>query len=137
MDTHGSKDYRHIYSNGYQLKRLIFWTSLTVQWLRLQTSNAITGTVSPHFSLSTPFIKFQATFALMKPYCLNQSMHLKSTNQVSTFSLSSFTFIKRLFSSSSLSVIMVMPSAYLRLLIFLLPILIPACASFSPGVGDG
>ena len=46
----------------------------------------------------------------------------------STFSLSSFTFIKRLFSSSSLSVIRVVSSAYLRLLIFLLEILIPACA---------
>ena len=42
------------------------------------------------------------------------------------FSLSSFTFIKRLFSSSSLSAIRVVSSAYLRLLIFLLAILIPA-----------
>ena len=39
-----------------------------------------------------------------------------------TFSLSSFTFIKRLFSSSSLSAIRVVSSAYLRLLIFLLAI---------------
>ena len=46
-----------------------------------------------------------------------------------TFSLSSVTFIKRLFSYSSLSAIRVVSSAYLRLLIFLLPILIPACAS--------
>ena len=36
-----------------------------------------------------------------------------------TFSLSSFTFIKRLLSSSSLSAIRVVSSAYLRLLIFL------------------
>ena len=49
-----------------------------------------------------------------------------------TFSLSSFTFIKRLFNSSSLSAIRVVSSAYLRLLIFLLAILIPACASSSP-----
>jgi len=48
-----------------------------------------------------------------------------------TFSLSSFSFIKRLFSSSLLSAIRVVSSAYLRLLIFLLPILILACASFS------
>src|SRR5574341_1535750 len=48
------------------------------------------------------------------------------------FSLSSFTFIKRLFSSSSLSAIRVVSSAYLRLLIFLLAILIPACAYSSP-----
>ena len=49
-----------------------------------------------------------------------------------TCSLSSFTFIKRLFSSSSLSAIRVVSSAYLRWLIFLLAILIPACASSSP-----
>ena len=49
-----------------------------------------------------------------------------------SFSLSSFTFIKRLFSSSSLSAIRVVSSAYLRLLIFLLAILIPACASYNP-----
>ena len=47
-----------------------------------------------------------------------------------TFSLSSFTFIKRLFSSSSLSAIREVSSANLRLLIFLPAILIPACASF-------
>jgi len=47
------------------------------------------------------------------------------------FSLSSFTFIKRLFNSSSLSTIRVVPFAYLRLLIFLLAILIPAWDSSS------
>ena len=51
-----------------------------------------------------------------------------------TFSLSSLTFIKRLLSSSSLSAIRVVSSAYLRLLIFLLAILIPACASSSPAI---
>ena len=45
-----------------------------------------------------------------------------------TFSLSYFTFIKRLF-SSSLSAIRVVSSVHLRLLIFLPAILIPACAS--------
>ena len=48
------------------------------------------------------------------------------------FSLSFFTFIKWLFTSSSLSAIRVVSSAYLRLLIFLLEILIAACASASP-----
>ena len=48
-----------------------------------------------------------------------------------TFSLSYYTFIKRHFSSSSLSAIRVVLSAYQRLLIFLLAILIPACASSS------
>ena len=49
-----------------------------------------------------------------------------------TFSLSSFTFVKRLFSSSLLSAVSVVSSAYLRYLIFLPLILIPACASSSP-----
>ena len=47
-----------------------------------------------------------------------------------TFSLSSFTFIKRLL-MSLFSAIRVVSSAYLRLLIFLPAILIPACASSS------
>ena len=48
-----------------------------------------------------------------------------------TFSLSSFTFIKRLFSSPSLPAIRVVLSVYLRLLRFLLAILIPSYASSS------
>ena len=43
-----------------------------------------------------------------------------------------FTFVKRLYSSSLLSAIRAVSSEYLRLLIFLLAILIPACASSSP-----
>ena len=46
-------------------------------------------------------------------------------------SLSSLTLIKRLFSSSLLSAIRVVSSAYLRLLMFLLPILIQTCNSSS------
>ena len=48
------------------------------------------------------------------------------------FWLSSFTFIKRLYSSSSLSHIRLLSSSYMRLLMFLLAILIPACVSCSP-----
>ena len=47
------------------------------------------------------------------------------------FSLFSFTFIKRLFSSSLLSAIRVVSSGYLRLLIFVSAILIPGCDSSS------
>ena len=47
-------------------------------------------------------------------------------------SLSSVTLIKSLFSSSSLSAIRGVSSTFLRLLMFLLPILIPACNSSSP-----
>ena len=48
-----------------------------------------------------------------------------------TFSLPLFILIKRLFSSSSLSARIVVSSAYLRLLIFFLAILTPACDSSS------
>ena len=48
------------------------------------------------------------------------------------FSLSSFTFIRKLFSFSSFCTIRAVSSAYLRLLIFLLEILIPVYASSSP-----
>ena len=47
-------------------------------------------------------------------------------------SLSSITFINRLFCSSSLFAIRVVSSVYLRLLIFLLAMLTSACASSSP-----
>ena len=56
---------------------------------------------------------------------------LSFLNVKPTFSLSSFTFIKRLF-ISSLSAIRMVSSEYLMLLIFVLAILIPACASSSP-----
>ena len=49
-----------------------------------------------------------------------------------TFSLSFFTFITKLFSSSPLFSIRVVSFVYLRLLIFLPAILIPACGSSNP-----
>ena len=49
-----------------------------------------------------------------------------------TFSLSSFTLINRLFSSSLLSAMRVMSSAYLNLLIFLPAVLTAVCALSSP-----
>ena len=45
------------------------------------------------------------------------------------FSLSSFTFIRTLFRFSSFSAVRIVSSAYLRLLIFFLAVLIPACNS--------
>ena len=50
------------------------------------------------------------------------------------FSLSSFTLLKRLFSFSSVSVIKVVSSSYLRLLIFLPAILIPTWDLSSPSI---
>ena len=72
-------------------------------------------------------------FPIYLPWSDGTRCHdLRFLNVKPTFLLSSFIFIKRLFSSSSLSAKRVVSSAYLRLLIFLLAILIPACASSSP-----
>ena len=57
--------------------------------------------------------------------------HIRMLSFKPAFLLSYFTFNKRLFSSSPLSAIRVMSLAYLKLLIFLPTILIPACASCS------
>ena len=77
------------------------------------------------------------TISIVFPSICNEEMGLDAMTLVfwmlsykSTFSLSSFTFIKRLL-SSLLSAISVVWSAYLRLLIFLPAILIPAYASSS------
>ena len=72
-------------------------------------------------------------FLIYLPWSDGTRCHdLSFLNVEPTFSLSSLTFIKRHFSSSSLSTIRVVSSAYLRWLIFLPAILIPACASSSP-----
>ena len=62
-------------------------------------------------------------------WCIEQSYEYWVLSQ--TFSPSSFTFIKGLLSSSWLSAIRMVSSVYLRLLIFLPAILIPACTSSS------
>ena len=77
------------------------------------------STVSPSISLE-----------MMGPDAMILVFWMLSFNP--TFPLSSFTFIKRLFSSSSLYATRAVSCAYLRLLIFLLAILIPACSSSSP-----
>ena len=76
------------------------------------------------------------TLSIVSPSICHEVMELDAMTLVfwmlsfkPAFALSSFTFIKRLFSSSSLSAIRVVSSAYLRLLIFLPSVLIPACAS--------
>ena len=84
---------------------------------------------SPDFG--TPKDKVCHCFPIYLPWSDGTGYHdLSFMNVESTFSFS-FSFIKRLF-SSSLSAIRVVSSAYLRLLIFLRVILIPACASSSP-----
>ena len=79
------------------------------------------------------------TVSIVSPSICNEVMGLDAMILVfwmlsfkPAFSFSSFTFITRLFSFSLLSAIRVVSSAYLRLLIFLPAILIPACALSSP-----
>ena len=84
------------------------------------------------------FIK-SVTVSIVSPFIFYEVMGLNAMILIfwmlsfkTAFSLSSFTFIRRLYSSPSFSAIRVVSSAYLRLLIFLLAILIPACASSNP-----
>ena len=64
------------------------------------------------------------------PRCRDLSFFLMLSVK-SAFSLSFFTLIKRLSSSSSLSAIRMLSSAYLKLLIFLWAVWIPVCDSSS------
>ena len=101
---------------------------LLISWL--QSSSAV---------ISEPAKIKSVTVSTVSPSICHEVMGLDAMILVfwmlsfkPTFSLSSYTFIKRLFISCSLSTIRVVSSAYLRLLIFLPAVLIPACASSSP-----
>ena len=90
----------------------------------------------PAVILEPPKIK-SATVSTVSPSIYHEVMGMDTMILVfwmlsfkPNFSLYSFTFIRRLF-SSSLSAISVVSSAYLRLLIFLPELLIPASASSS------
>ena len=103
--------------------------SLLISWL--QSPSAVI--------LEPPKIKSD-TVSIVTPSICHEVMGLDAMVLIfwmlsfkPTISLSSFTFNKRFFSYSLLSAIRVVPSAYLRLLIFLPAILIPAWASSSPG----
>ena len=88
---------------------------------------------SRDITLPTEFhlVKSQV-FPLVMYGCESWTIKKAEHQRIYAFSFSSITFIKRLFSSSSLSAIRVVSSKYLRLLIFLPAILIPVCVSFSP-----
>ena len=98
-------------------------TICSVQFSRSVMSNSL----RPHVTVST--ISPSICHEVMRPDAMILVFWILSFKPA--FSLPSFTFIKRLFSSSLLSAIRVLSSAYLRLLIFLLTILIPACTSSS------
>ena len=99
-------------------------SSVSVQFSCLVMSNSATPWTAAH-QASLSITNSQSLLKLMSIKLVMPSNHLI----LCCYSLSSFIFIKRLFSSSLLSAIRVVSSAYLRLLIFLVAILIPACTS--------
>ena len=98
---------------------------LLISWL--QSQSAVILEPKKIKSLTVFIVSPSICHEVMGPDAMSLAFSMLSFKQ--NFSLPSFTFIKRLFSSSSLSARRVVSSAYLRLLIFLLAILIPTCAS--------
>ena len=95
-----------------------------ISWL--QSPSAVISGPKKIKSVTVSILSPSICYDVMQPDAI--ILVFWNLNFKSTFSLSSFTFIKRLFSSSLLSAIRVVSSAYLRLLVFLPAILIPACA---------
>ena len=103
---------------------------LLISWL--QSSSAVILEPKKTKSLTVSTVSPSICHEVMGPDAMILVLWMLSFKP--TFSLFSFTFIKRLF-SSSLSTISVVSSVYLRLLIFLRAMLIPAYASSSPVFG--
>ena len=101
---------------------------LLISWLQSQTAVILESKKIKSVTVST--VSSSVCYEVMGPDAMILVFWMLSFKP--GFLLSSFTFIKRLFSSSLLSAIRVVSSAYLRLLVFLLAVLIPACISSSP-----
>ena len=100
---------------------------LIISWL--QSPSAMILEPPKIKSLSVSTVSLSICHGVMGPDAMILAFWM--LNFKPSFPLSSFTFIKRLFSSFWLSAIRVVSSAYLKLLICLLAILIPVCASSS------
>ena len=101
---------------------------LLISWLQSPSAMILESTKRKYFTVSI------SSFSICHEVMAADGMILAfwMLNFKPGFLLSSFTLIKRFFSSSSLSVIRVVWSAYLRLLLFLPAILISACNSSNP-----
>ena len=102
---------------------------LSISWL--QPQSAVILEPKKIKSVTVSIVSPSVCHEVMRPVAMILVVCFLFLSFKQTFSLSSFTFIKRLFSSSLLSAIRVVSSVYLRLLIFLPAILISACASSS------
>ena len=98
---------------------------LLISWL--QSSSAVILEPKKIKSVTVSTFPPSIDHEMMGPDAMNLVFWLLSFK--SSFSLSSYPFIRKFFSSSSLSAIRVVSSAYLKLLISLPTILIPACDS--------
>ena len=101
---------------------------LLISWL--QSPSAVILELQNIKSLTVSIVSPSICHEVMRPDAMILVFWMLSFQPTS--SLFSFTFIKRFFSSYLLSAIRVVSSAYLRLLIFHLAMLISACASSSP-----
>jgi len=111
------------------------WGSLSCVWLfAAPWTPTVHGILQATTLLwvSFPFFRGSSQSHGQNPGVPHCRQILYQLNHKPTFSLSSFTFIKRFFSSSSLSATRLVSSVYVMLLIFLPAILIPACASSRP-----
>ena len=130
----------HLYLTTEKIIHLTIWTFVSkVMSLLLNTLSRFVITLlprsknlliswlqSPSAVILEPQKIKSVTVSIVSPSICHEVMGLDAMISVfcmlsfkQSFSLSSFTFIKRLFSSSSLSAIRVVSSVYLRLLIFL------------------
>ena len=100
---------------------------LLISWL--QSPSAVILEPPKIKSVSVSIVSLSSCHEMMRPDAMIFVFWMLSFKPI--FSLS-FTFIKRLFSSSSLSAISVVSPAHMSLLIFLPQISIPACALSSP-----
>ena len=123
-----------------QSKSLLFniMSRMVIAFLPRSKHLLISWLQSPFAVILEPKKIKSLTFSILSPSVCHEVMGLDAmilvfgmVNFKPAFSLSSFAFIEKFFSSSLLSAIRVVSSAYLRLLMFLPAILIPACASSS------
>ena len=100
---------------------------LLILWL--QSQSAVILESKKIKSVTVSIVSISICYGVMGPDVIILVFWMSSFQPA--FSLSSFTFIKRFLNSSLFSAIGVMLFSFLKLLIFLLAILIPACASSS------
>ena len=113
--------------SGFVITLLPGITCLLIAWL--QSLSAVILEPNKKKSVIVSTVPPSICHEVMGPDAMIPVFWMLSFKPV--YSLSSFTFIRRLFSSSLFYAIRVVSSAYLRLLIFVPAILIPACASSS------